>query len=138
MCWFSSAPTSLPIEPSGPGPPTVAAARERSDVSRWASERSHSWGDLLAVAGFELASLADTRVLGNSFALLEGVRAGLGITLLPRYLVAEQINIGRLVEVPLADAKPAATGFYLSYYPSVTARLWAALLLECLATADAV
>ncbi len=27
MCWFSSAPTSLPIEPSGPGPPTVAEAR---------------------------------------------------------------------------------------------------------------
>ena len=31
MCWFSSAPTSLPMEPSGPGPPTVAEARERSD-----------------------------------------------------------------------------------------------------------
>ena len=43
MCWLSSAPTSLPIEPSGPGPPTVAAARERSEVSRWASDRSHSW-----------------------------------------------------------------------------------------------
>ncbi len=101
-------------------------------------ERSHSWGDLLAVAGLELASLSDTRVLGNSFALLEGVRAGLGITLLPRYLVAEQINLGRLLEIPLADAKPAATGFYLSYYPSVTARLWAAVLLDCLASANAV
>lgn len=42
MCWLSSAPTSLPIEPSGPGPPIVAAARERSEVRRWASERSHS------------------------------------------------------------------------------------------------
>ena len=43
MCWFSSAPTSLPIEPSGPGPPTVAVARDRSEVRRCASDRSHSW-----------------------------------------------------------------------------------------------
>ncbi len=43
MRWLSSAPTILPIEPSGPGPPTVAEARERSEVSRCASARSQSW-----------------------------------------------------------------------------------------------
>ena len=43
MCWLSSAPTSLPTDPSGPGPPTVAVARDRSEVSRCASARSHSW-----------------------------------------------------------------------------------------------
>ena len=36
MCWLSSAPTSLPTDPSGPGPPTVAVARDRSEVSRCA------------------------------------------------------------------------------------------------------
>ena len=118
-------------------PNTVSALAGHRILLRNA-ERSHSWGELLAVAGLELGSLADTRVLGNSFALLEGVRAGLGITLLPRYLVAEQINLGRLVEIALDDGTSAATGFYLSYYFSVTAWLWAATLCDCLATTDAV
>ena len=41
MCWFNSAPTSLPTDPSGPGPPTLADTRERSEVNRCASARSH-------------------------------------------------------------------------------------------------
>ncbi|MCX9157577.1 LysR substrate-binding domain-containing protein [Niveibacterium sp. 24ML] len=118
-------------------PDTVATLASHRILLRNA-ERSHSWSDLLAAAGMELGSLTDTRVLGNSFALLEGVRAGLGVALLPRYLVAEQIALGRLVELNLRDGAPAPTAFYLSYYPSVTARLWAATLRDCLAASNAV
>ncbi|WP_417068663.1 LysR family transcriptional regulator [Niveibacterium terrae] len=101
-------------------------------------ERSHSWSALLASGGLSLAQLADTRELGNSFALLEGVRAGLGVALLPRYLVETGINEGRLRELPLAGASPGATAFFLSYYPSGTARQWAAVLIACLGARDAV
>lgn len=87
--------------------------------------RSRSWQELLNRVGISLTELPNIRVLGNSFALLEAALAGWGIALLPDYLVQEPLAQGRLQSLTLAEGEPIATPFYLAFYPSVAARLWA-------------
>ena len=94
---------------------------------------SRSWTELLAGAGLSMGDCAQ-QVLGNSFALLEGARCGLGIALLPEYLVTTALARGELAEVRLGDARVPATPFFLAYYPSALCRQWARQLRRVLVT----
>jgi DNA-binding transcriptional LysR family regulator len=49
--------------------------------------------------------------------ILEGVRRGLGIAILPRYLVDEDLKVGRLV--PVLDAFPLATYWLKALVPRI-------------------
>ena len=49
--------------------------------------------------------------------ILEGVRRGLGVAILPRYLVDEDLKVGRLV--PVLDAFPLATYWLKALVPRI-------------------
>ena len=49
--------------------------------------------------------------------ILEGVRRGLGVAILPRYLADEDLKVGRLV--PLLDAFPLATYWLKALVPPI-------------------
>lgn len=77
-----------------------------------------SWNQLLATGGLSLTSEYQTLVLGNTFALEEGAKAGLGLALLVDFATQEALQSGQLVPVLPERTAPLSTPLYLSYWAS--------------------
>ncbi len=74
-----------------------------------------SWNQLLGLQGVKLDSHYKTLVLGNSFALEEGAKAGLGLALLADFIVSDAVTRGRLQRLLPSFTQALTTPFYLSY-----------------------
>lgn len=97
--------------------PATAAALAVHKLLIRGPDQSPSWQALLATAGLTLADIPSRQALGNSFAMAAGARAGLGLALLPRFLLADDLATGRLIEVPMVGLEDMDTHFYLSFLP---------------------
>ncbi|PID49189.1 MAG: hypothetical protein CR991_08165 [Proteobacteria bacterium] len=93
-----------------------------------------SWNQLLAEAQLVLPSTWQNQVLGNSFALEQGAKAGLGLALLVDFVVVGAVQRGELQTVLQAWTAPLHTDFYLSYVPAPQWQVVHKLLLKALQT----
>jgi len=83
-----------------------------------------SWDQLLATENLSLTSAYRTLVLGNTFALEEGAKAGLGLALLVDFAIQDAVQTGQLVRVFPELTQPLSTSLYLSYLPSPQAEVF--------------
>lgn len=77
-----------------------------------------SWTQLLEQEGKTMDDMPDTLSLGNTFALAEGVRNGLGIAILPQFILIDDIDQGRVVPLLLQYSAALVTEFYLAHPPA--------------------
>ncbi len=77
---------------------------------------NQSWQQLLNQHSkpIEFLEAKQTMVLGNTFALAEGVKAGLGIAVLPNFVIAPAIKNKTLQPILSDYFTPLVTSFYLS------------------------
>lgn len=83
-----------------------------------------SWNQLLATENLSLTSAYRTLVLGNTFALEEGAKAGLGLALLVDFAIQEAVQTGQLVRILPELTQPLSTSLYLTYLPSPQAEVF--------------
>jgi molybdate transport repressor ModE-like protein len=78
-----------------------------------------SWQQLLGQEGeLSLNALPHKTVLGNTFALAESVRQGLGIAILPRFVLISELQQGLVVPLLTQFNEPLITDFFLAYLPA--------------------
>lgn len=82
-----------------------------------------SWNQLLGTEGLSLTSDYPTLALGNTFALEEGAKAGLGLALLADFAIQEALQNGQLLRVLPERTQALSTTFYLSYFASPQAEV---------------
>lgn len=83
-----------------------------------------SWNQLLATSGLSLTHDYSTLALGNTFALEEGAKAGLGLALLADFAIQEALQNGQLLRVLPELTQTLSTAFYLSYLASPQAEVF--------------
>ena len=83
-----------------------------------------SWNQLLSSEGLSLTTDYRTLVLGNTFALEEGAKAGLGLAFLVDFAIQEALQTGQLVRVLPEFTEVLTTSLYLSYLPSPQAEVF--------------
>ncbi|WP_298608166.1 LysR family transcriptional regulator [uncultured Thiothrix sp.] len=93
-----------------------------------------SWNQLLASEGLSLTTDYRTLVLGNTFALEEGAKAGLGLALLVDFAIQESLQTGQLVRVLPQFIEALTTSLYLSYLPSPQAEVFKQVLQQAIDT----
>lgn len=76
---------------------------------------SRNLGRLLSSGGIDPTHLQNKIVLSNTFALVEAVKAGLGIGLLPQFSLQPHLFTGELVAIELAEEETFQSQFYLSF-----------------------
>lgn len=91
-----------------------------------------SWNQLLAIEGLSLNSDYKTLVLGNTFALEEGAKAGLGLALLVDFATQEALQAGTLVRALPELTQPLSTALYLSYLASPQADVFKVALQQAI------
>lgn len=79
-------------------------------------DASPSWQAFLAAHSMRLSDLPRTRIFSNSFALAEAARAGLGIALLPAFMVLGA-DMQSLVPLMPSHVAPFEGSFYISHLP---------------------
>ncbi|WP_020399356.1 LysR family transcriptional regulator [Kordiimonas gwangyangensis] len=77
---------------------------------------SPSWQNFLDAHGMSLADVPKVRVFSNSFALAEAARAGLGVALLPAFMVMDR-GAGNLISLMDDAVAPFGGTFYISHLP---------------------
>ena len=77
--------------------------------------RPHAWRDWFAAHGVSRAARGGT-TFDQFTAMREGAQAGLGVALLPDYLVETELATGTLVRA--ADAEPVTLGAYYLVWPA--------------------
>jgi len=77
---------------------------------------NQSWGQLLSQHEQKISFIdaQQTMVLGNTFALAEGVKASLGIAVLPNFVIADAILKKEVQPILQQHFKPLVTRFHLS------------------------
>lgn len=80
------------------------------------STRPWAWTDYLAQHRLELPADSPLPSFEHFFMLSEAAASGLGVALLPTFLIREEIASGRLVE-PLADRLRPTQAYYLLWRP---------------------
>lgn len=93
-----------------------------------------SWNQLLASEELSLNNDYHTLVLGNTFALEEGAKAGLGLALLVDFAIQEALQTGQLVRVLPQFTEKLTTSLYLSYLPSPQADVFKQVLQQAIDT----
>ncbi len=93
-----------------------------------------SWNQLLASEGLSLTNDYRLLVLGNTFALEEGAKAGLGLALLVDFAIQEALQTGQLVRVLPQFTEKLTTSLYLSYLPSPQADVFKQVLQQAIDT----
>lgn len=93
-----------------------------------------SWDQLLATEGLSLSTEYQTLVLGNTFALEEGAKAGLGLALLVDFATQEALQSGQLIRVLPELTEPLSTPLYLAYLASPQAEVFKVALQSSLST----
>ncbi|WP_020561157.1 LysR family transcriptional regulator [Thiofilum flexile] len=91
-----------------------------------------SWKQLLALQNLEWSEGFNTLILGNSFALEEGAKAGLGLALLADFVVADALERGELVQIMPHLTQSLSTTFYVSFAPTPQARVYVEVLQQAL------
>lgn len=76
---------------------------------------SNNLSRLLSSANIDPAQLQQKIVLSNTFALVEAVRAGLGIGLLPQFSLQSHLSSGELVAIKLVESTIFQSQFFLSF-----------------------
>ncbi|TXH69832.1 MAG: LysR family transcriptional regulator [Thiothrix sp.] len=93
-----------------------------------------SWNQLLGMEDLSLTTDYRTLVLGNTFALEEGAKAGLGLAFLVDFAIQEALQTGQLVRVLPELTAPLNTPLYLAYVPSPQAEVFKGVLQQALQT----
>jgi DNA-binding transcriptional LysR family regulator len=93
-----------------------------------------SWNQLLSTAGLTLTPDYRTLVLGNTFALEEGAKAGLGLALLVDFAIQDALQTGQLVRVLPEFTATLTTSLYLTYFPSPQAELFKLALQQAISS----
>lgn len=93
-----------------------------------------SWNQLLGSEGLSLTPEYRTLVLGNTFALEEGAKAGLGLALLVDFATQEAVRSGQLVRVLPELTASLSTPLYLGYAPSPQAEVFKVALQQALSS----
>jgi DNA-binding transcriptional LysR family regulator len=91
-----------------------------------------SWQQLLALQSLEWAKHFKTIVLGNSFALEQGAKAGLGLAILADFVVMDAVKRGELVRVLTDLTERLSTTFYLAFAPTPQAQVYVKVLQQAL------
>jgi len=95
-------------------PSTIAELAQHSLLVRGVNAYV-SWNQLLGLANLAVQADWETVVLGNSFALAEGAKAGLGIAFLADFVITAAVQRGELQRVLPQHTAPLSTTFYLSH-----------------------
>lgn len=91
-----------------------------------------SWKQLLALEDLVWSEAFTTLILGNSFALEEGAKAGLGLALLADFVVVDALERGELVRVMPQLTQSLSTTFYVSFVPTPQASVYREVLQQAL------
>ena len=98
-------------------PASIAALAQHRLLMR-SSQVTPSWEQLLGQEEVELASLPQRMSLGNTFAMAEGVRQGLGIAILPKFTLIQELETGSVVPLLEQYSQALVTRFYLVHLPA--------------------
>ena len=96
-----------------------------------------SWQLLLKAANLSLADIPNRVRLNSTFALFEGVKAGLGIAILPKFTIMDALQSGEVIPLLEPHIQPFSTKFYLSYDEAIADSPLKHLLVQCLQKACA-
>jgi DNA-binding transcriptional LysR family regulator len=93
------------------------------------SRNTLSWEQLLCQeGGLSLNDLPQKTMLGNTFALAESVRQGLGIAILPRFVLVSELQQGLVVPLLTQFNAPLITDFFLAHLPAPQISRFAGLI----------
>ena len=108
--------------------PAVATAGDAGESGRRARIlREHGSGTREIVDYLLLSHLPQFQLaleLGNSEAIKHAVRHGMGISCLSRRVIAEQLETGSLVEVPIPLPKLSRTLYRIHHRQSISRARW--------------
>lgn len=82
------------------------------------TQSTFSWQQLLGQAGLSLEDMPQKTNLGNTFAMAEGVRQGLGMAILPRFILVSELRRGSVIPLLEQYSTPLVTDFYLIHLPA--------------------
>lgn len=91
-----------------------------------------SWEQLLALDDLTWSMAFNTLVLGNSFALAQGAKAGLGLALLVDFAMMDLVERGELVRVLTDYTEQLSTTVYLGFVPTPQAQVYVQVLQKAL------
>ena len=111
--------------------PDIAALKQHTLLVRGVGQYV-SWNQLFALEGLSLNAEDQTLVLGNTFALEEGAKAGLGLALLADFAIQDALQSGQLIRVLPAATQSLKTPLYLAYLPSPQAEVFKLVLQQAL------
>ncbi|OZG73207.1 transcriptional regulator [Hahella sp. CCB-MM4] len=77
------------------------------------TQTSFSWQQMLGQVGLSEKDIPNKSSLGNTFALAEGVRQGLGLAILPRFILVSELQRGEVVPLLEEFSQPLITDFFL-------------------------
>ncbi len=114
------------------GEPMSIAALARHRLLMRSSKITPSWEQLLRQEGVSLATFPERLSLGNTFAMAEGVRQGLGMAILPKFTLIRELESGTVVPVLEQYSQALLTEFFLVHLPAPQMERFAELIVVTL------
>ncbi|RYY01200.1 MAG: LysR family transcriptional regulator [Gammaproteobacteria bacterium] len=94
------------------------------------NSKRRTWSTLLAQHDLSIDHIQDRMILGNTIALKEAAKQGLGIALLPEFVVKEDIKDKKLDVLLPASSSALVSKFYLSKINALQLDTYAQLLIR--------